>query len=85
MAQTWRRDRRLYLQLVRIEEKLDELIQLERGLIPVSNDPTELEIANGEKRQLHSWLINKEGLTICFHCGTLLTDCGATNDSWYCQ
>lgn len=106
MSLPWRKDKRPHLRLVRIEEKLDKLIQLEKGMIPivVSNDPTEIEIANGDtgrllfgltkRRVLHSWeavggFIREDGtsddILRCIVCNVLLTDCGATEDSWYCQ
>jgi hypothetical protein len=106
MSLPWRKDKRPHLQLVRIEKKLDELIQLERGLIPISNDPTEIEsqyrfiapahlrvvsdpLMEGEpKRPLHSWEAiweNEDGNLQCVNCKVLMSDCGATGESWYCE
>jgi len=114
MSLPWRKDKRPHLQLVRIEEKLDELIQLEKGLIPISNDPTEIEFAErvesqyafiapayfrvvadplmeGEpKRPLHAWTaiwddVGDDGNLQCVNCKVLMSDCGATEESWYCK
>jgi hypothetical protein len=77
-----------------VEEKVEHLEKVAQGLIPFSNDPTELEIAQsqleGIQRQLHSFTtgdIEEEGgipRIYCRVCNVSLADCGSTEDSWYC-
>lgn len=85
---------KLVLIVKALEERISLLEDKEEGLIPYSNDPTEIEIAqlpilNPPERRLHTWTNKGEtddGVSImeCSKCGTNLNDCGNSIGSWYC-
>lgn len=79
-----------------VEDKVNHLEKVEQGLIPFSNDPTELDIAQSQlegipQKKLHSFTtgeIEEEGgmpRIYCLVCNVSLAACGSTEDSWYCN
>lgn len=90
-------DETILRRLALVEDKVDHLERVQQGLIPFSNDPTELETAQSQfegmsrKMRLHSFVtgeIEEEGgmpRIYCSVCNISLASCGATEDSWYCS
>lgn len=88
--------KKLEKRVAKLEKIVAKLEKIEKGLIPFSNDPSELEIAQQQSlaplpnpRRLHTFIsrniyLDSEPDIRCSSCNVSLSDCGATKDSWYC-